>query len=298
MKAVEAICRKFLWSGDVGESKKAPVAWEDVCRPRMEGGLNLVHLPTWNKTSMLKLLWALHKKSDRLWVKWIHAYYIKEAQIMNMEAPCRASFLLKKILKCRSLISGNSEWQELLRDDHFPMKKAYLLIRPAIQKMDWRDLILNSCATPRAKFILWLALHRRLATKDRLQVFGVNIDETCVFCHQDRETIDHLLFNCSITKSVWSQLLCWLGIPRQTGCWDQEVRVLSRATKGKSAMARVLKVMIAETVYAVWRERNRHIFQGDQVNVQRVVRQVVYVTSCRCLCNPKLAKFCESLKLM
>lgn len=58
------MCRRYLWTGKVDESKKAPVAWESVCRPKTEGGLNLLHLPSWNKMRYMKLLWA--KKSDKL----------------------------------------------------------------------------------------------------------------------------------------------------------------------------------------------------------------------------------------
>lgn len=80
--------------------KKAPVAWDDICRPRAVGGLNLVHLHTWNKAC-----YGLYiKKVDKLCIKWIHAYYMKTAQVLTMEAPHDSSYFLKKVLKCRDYV--------------------------------------------------------------------------------------------------------------------------------------------------------------------------------------------------
>lgn len=50
----------------------------EVCTPKAEGGLGLRSLKEWNKASMLRHLWALCKKQDTLWVKWVHSYIIKD----------------------------------------------------------------------------------------------------------------------------------------------------------------------------------------------------------------------------
>ncbi|XP_019266370.1 PREDICTED: uncharacterized protein LOC109243825 [Nicotiana attenuata] len=47
IQQVEAMCRKFLWTGDTGSSKKALVAWNKLCRPKTKGGLNVTDLNTW-----------------------------------------------------------------------------------------------------------------------------------------------------------------------------------------------------------------------------------------------------------
>lgn len=44
MKQVEALCRTFLWSGQVERRAMALVAWSDVCNPRQEGGLAIKQL--------------------------------------------------------------------------------------------------------------------------------------------------------------------------------------------------------------------------------------------------------------
>lgn len=38
---IEAICRMYLWSGASMSSKMALVAWNDVCRSKKEGGLDI-----------------------------------------------------------------------------------------------------------------------------------------------------------------------------------------------------------------------------------------------------------------
>lgn len=71
MKVVDGICRKFLWTGEVVDSRKALVSWDNVCRTKVECGLSLVHLPTWDKLATMKVLWDIHNKADKLWIKWL-----------------------------------------------------------------------------------------------------------------------------------------------------------------------------------------------------------------------------------
>lgn len=40
-------------------------------------GLGLKDLFAWNKATIAKLVWAIAKKKDVLWVKWVHARYLK-----------------------------------------------------------------------------------------------------------------------------------------------------------------------------------------------------------------------------
>lgn len=68
----------LLWSGVNLRRAGAKIKWMEVCTPKAEGGLGLKSLKEWNKTSMLRHLWAICKKQDALWVKWIHSFMIKE----------------------------------------------------------------------------------------------------------------------------------------------------------------------------------------------------------------------------
>lgn len=57
-------------------SRKSPMAWRDVCKNRKQGGLSIVNLEVWSMVAMIILLWNLSQKSDSMWIKWIHVYYL------------------------------------------------------------------------------------------------------------------------------------------------------------------------------------------------------------------------------
>lgn len=56
---------------------KALVAWDIICRPKVAGGMNVIDLYTWNKVAILKHLWNLYKKKDKLWIIQVDTFYIK-----------------------------------------------------------------------------------------------------------------------------------------------------------------------------------------------------------------------------
>lgn len=102
---IESYSRSYLWSGSNTITKKALVAWETLCSPKCMGGLNLTKLSLWNKAAITKNYWDVEHKVDKLWVRWIHTYYIKREQSDNNPVPQQACWMIRKILEARSLIS-------------------------------------------------------------------------------------------------------------------------------------------------------------------------------------------------
>lgn len=49
----------------------------------------------------MKLLWAVNKESDKMWVKWIHAYHIKDVSLEGLDYLQDALYMWRKLLKCR-----------------------------------------------------------------------------------------------------------------------------------------------------------------------------------------------------
>ncbi|XP_019237620.1 PREDICTED: uncharacterized protein LOC109217803 [Nicotiana attenuata] len=136
-KMIEAVCRTFLWTGQVDISRRALVAWDRVCLPQTMGGLIVINLCNWNKAAIVKHLWAITKKKECLWIRWIHTYYD------TMPIPKSAAWVVRKIIEQRKFIlnlptlQGNvQERVESLQNTRgkFSIKKLYNLQTPQGQK--------------------------------------------------------------------------------------------------------------------------------------------------------------------
>lgn len=140
--------------------------------------------------------------------------------------------------------------------------------------VDWCNLIQDKYTRPRVVLCLWLACHRRLATKARLKKFEIlHYDKCCLYCDED-ETIDHLMLSCRITKVIWSEVVRWMEIAHNSLQWKEEVLWIMSQTRGKCFKTGILKIAIAETVYWVWTYRNATIFE-TKVDDTRIARNII-----------------------
>ncbi|KAH0776477.1 hypothetical protein KY290_007888 [Solanum tuberosum] len=102
--------QSFLWTGGTDTSKKALVAWDQLCKPQTAGGLNIVSIQEWNKAAICKLLWNLSKKKDKLWVQWVQMYYGKQGTMWNIQAN-QASWMVRKIPQTHKVLEAVG-WNE------------------------------------------------------------------------------------------------------------------------------------------------------------------------------------------
>lgn len=124
----------FLWGGGVEMKRKAPLAWDRVCWPRTAGGFNVLHIETWNKAAVCKLLWNLHTKKDKLWVRWVHIYYGKGRQLWEVE-PQQASWILTKILKAKKYLQETGMRMTEMSQLKTSTKKMYQKMRGEFVKV-------------------------------------------------------------------------------------------------------------------------------------------------------------------
>ncbi|XP_070051247.1 uncharacterized protein [Nicotiana tomentosiformis] len=62
LKEVDKRCRDYLWDSSEDKRRVPLVAWEKICCPKKNGGLNIKGCSSWNKASAGKLLWQLTDK--------------------------------------------------------------------------------------------------------------------------------------------------------------------------------------------------------------------------------------------
>ncbi|KAK2413113.1 hypothetical protein QL285_035856 [Trifolium repens] len=276
IQKINVICRSFLWSGGVTITKMSPVAWDRVCGSTAHGGLNLISLDEWNQANLAKLLWNINSKADSLWIKWVHSYYIKTDQLITMPVNNSCSWIWKAILKQRDSLLHIQGWEHMQGKDI--TRKVYQSLKMDHPSVDWRVTMYQNIARPRAIFILWMACHGRLATKDRLRKFGVNLDVKCCFCNQE-ETLNHLFFSCNVMRYVWQKVLQWLHVDHTPLEWTDELIWLTRQSKKKGWKAQLLKVAAAETIYMLWKYRNDICFDNQVHNTkieENIINTIVY----------------------
>lgn len=154
----------------------------------------------------------------------------------------------------------------------FTIKKAYKWLTPEYQKVEWKNLVCTKGLQAKHAFTLWLVILGRQPTADRLLRWNIIIPDMCV---NEKESLNHLLFMCPYSTSVWKSILNWLGIIRRPGIWVDEVEWAQKNIKGRKPMAEVLGYLLAATVYTLWIERNNRRFNACSSQVEVLIRKIV-----------------------
>uniref|UniRef100_M1BZI3 Tn7 reverse transcriptase n=2 Tax=Solanum tuberosum TaxID=4113 RepID=M1BZI3_SOLTU len=250
-----------------------------VYSPKSVGGLNLINLHSWNKAAIAKHCWDLEHKQDKLWIKWVHSYYIKRTPFQEVIISQQACWMVKKILEARQVYS---QFQPIVLQNKSMIRQLYFhLFRPQ-QRVPWKCLMFQNFARPKAVFTMWLQLQNRLNTTDRLKKWGLDIELKCVLCQLHFEFRDHMYTSCPYSQQVWSKLLQWIQfVQAPYNNWSQYVLGIIDAAKGKTPTAQIFKLVYTEYVYAIWIERNHRIFEKDSRTWESLAREIAYICCVR-----------------
>ncbi|XP_056697358.1 uncharacterized protein [Spinacia oleracea] len=281
IKEIQGYCRVFLWTGNTDPSKKALVAWHKLCLPKVAGGLNLKDMCWWNKAAVAKLLWAITYKKDRLWCKWVHAYYIKGRDVGSTQWPVNMSWPLRKILNSQSLIDSIGGWSAVSKGGVFSIQIMYHLLMGPCDKVSWRRIIFHNKASPKSLFVSWLAVLGRLPTLDRLLKWKIVDSNVCPLCSCMPESTQHLFFECSYSAAIWSSVLACLQFHRPVSQLDNEVVLMTRAAKRTGDRFKLLLMFFAECLYGIWLQRNAKVYTHSCRSPLDLLRDIKYRVACR-----------------
>ncbi|KAF7830925.1 ribonuclease H [Senna tora] len=120
----------------------------------------------------------------------------------------------------------------------------------------------------RFKAFMWRACHNIIPTIEVLERRGVQIDENCVFCNSESESVYHVLFDCDGVQRVWDEasfnfssrrfhttLLEWMAV--EWSSWSQEQRCF-----------------LIMAIYFIWEARNKKKFANETPNLDRIWAKV------------------------
>ena len=122
--------------------------------------------------------------------------FINHAQLI--QRTCRPTKYVYKNIMDKMTIERPSEqkWQAV-SSRYLDWKTIYLM--PSVSTMDMK---LQECQ--------FKIIHRILPTNKFLYLCNLSDTDQCYFCNSKVETISHLLFECDVVKSFWTDIFDWL----------------------------------------------------------------------------------------
>jgi len=118
-------------------------------------------LDKWNVACIAKLVWAIAKKKDSLWVQWVHGRYIKGRDWWEYSSKGDSSWYWKKLNKVK-------EKFRFYPKDIYKVKEGYdwLLNNPT--KAPWHKTLWTRLSIPRHTLTAWLLMHQKLPVLQRI----------------------------------------------------------------------------------------------------------------------------------
>ena len=265
LSKVSQLCRNFLWGGDA-EYKKTPlIAWDTACTPRKLGGLGIKNLNLWNNACIAKLVWAVAKKKDLLWIQWVHGRYIRGMDWWMYTPKGDASWYWKKIHKIKQLFCNYSK-------DEYKVNEGYRWLLNSDCRPYWTTMVWSRISIPRHSITAWFFMHQRLPVLSRLGQH-MDISTICSFCQHHIETQDHLFFECPFAKELWDKFTAEWSL--NLDARGREALILSlKRMKLTRKMRNLIHAMSNAMIYHIWQARNMLLFKNETYQATSILRDI------------------------
>ncbi|XP_030479170.1 uncharacterized protein LOC115696410 [Cannabis sativa] len=208
------------------------------------------------KETMMELAQLSGAGQESLWMKWVHSVYLRKDEWWSHNASVHASWHWKKLVALKDQLKNLIDIQQFTRQ-RYSIAAGYKLFTPVDIKTKWSNKVWARLNALKHCHILWLAIHNRLKTKDRLLKFGLQMEETCCFCKEEKETGDHQFFYCQFSQECLQRIKAlpgWIGVSKSM---PQLIRWIGRSKTNKLKKL-VLAAAFATLVYNIWKATNAH----------------------------------------
>ncbi|XP_021854023.2 uncharacterized protein [Spinacia oleracea] len=202
-----------------------------------------------------------------------HAVYVKNRNWVDYSPSVAVSWAMKYICKVKKDCSDRLHSTSWLTATSYSIKVIYQNLCDQIPKVNWHYFVWNRYTLPKNRVTIWLALHDRLKTKERLHRYGVTMDETCALCGHDTETSAHLFFKCHFSKECCSMVLAWLGFISSRNNLFTLLKWIHRYCKNSFTM-KVVYAAVASTVYQIRKARNLAIWEQFVPSIACTVKTI------------------------
>ncbi|KAM1011664.1 hypothetical protein ACFX2C_046978 [Malus domestica] len=110
-KDIDAAVARFWWAEVDRDRGVHWVKWNDLSRPKKEGGLGFCNLNDFNIALLTKQCWRLIHDQDSLWACVLKARYFPNSSFLEAKKGRKASWAWASLLEGRDLILRDARWQ-------------------------------------------------------------------------------------------------------------------------------------------------------------------------------------------
>ncbi|VFQ88308.1 unnamed protein product [Cuscuta campestris] len=230
----------------------------------------------WNTKTL-----SLGGRCEFIKYRWVHAVYLQGRSVWTWIPKKGDSHLFKKLAKVRDKLVHNigdaydnveETISNLWEEDEGNTAKLYDILRVHGVKQPWMKTIWQSYIPPRYSVTAWMALRKRLPTKVNLSF--VDMDRKCSLCNEGEETIDHLFFECTISKAIWKNIRDWLHISPALSTIERSMKWVCRRHGQHGDVGKLWKLATLSTIHHIWKLRNSVYFDNQAVNKDATVCQI------------------------
>ncbi|KAH7677535.1 Reverse transcriptase zinc-binding domain-containing protein [Dioscorea alata] len=205
---------------------------------------------------------------------------VREAILSSQSLDVEPDPLLTDVRNRLSSSSGEhhdrKSWK-LMVDGSFTVKSFYSFLIDRGLRCATTPLIFYSPVPRKIAAFMWLTWDKKILTLDTLFARGCNMlpTATCLLCHSDEESCDHLFFRCLIARELWDRLAPMFAFTRApTSCsdlWGSWLSELSPHRKLQSSL-------IAKSVlWQIWLARNNCIFNSVFTSMPALFLKICYM---------------------
>lgn len=182
---------------------------------------------------------------------------------------------IRRILPMKVASSQDDYWVWLHnKNGSYSVKSGYWLINSWSRREDIREAearpsvnelkssVWKISTAPKIKTFLWRAVSNAISVGEILVKRGIRMDPCCQACGFQGESINHILFDCSVARQVWALAY----VPQPMNGYDKtshfsNIHYLMMLMKNKEVSEKI-KNMIPWIVWYFWKTRNGLIFEG------------------------------------
>ena len=140
------------------------------------------------------------EKVDNLWVKWVHAIYIKQQSWWDYNPSKTSSWYWRQVWSVKNQLKAHYTQLQFQQMSQYSITEVYTKLSGEYEKLQWCSAIWGRMGIPKHQFCSWVAIQGRLQTREKLHSWGVSATHTCLICEAQVEDHRHLFFNCEYSS--------------------------------------------------------------------------------------------------